>query len=278
MSDQSIVKRSSTNFIITNTATGTYTSGGTATVSQDNRALTIMDHVANYTFIPIEKYGSFFIDIGVAGYWEDYMPLSYFAQYVQNDVGNSFYDLDFLQFNLGYPSPSSLLESETTGSWTYEDLLTEYSLPAQRTYQQLDNSLLTGWNNYQDLKERALKYYEYNTSNAAIRSYVTFQYIQDGANSPQDNFTTTVSAKENAIVDVSEYSSWATTKFEVVDNTIIYPRKDVDFNDLAIVYHLDFNVRGILTKPILLRKLEIASQALNDNSFNPVGTRFGTDL
>jgi hypothetical protein len=47
---------------------------------------------------------------------------------------------------------------------------------------------------------------------------------------------------------------------------------------LAIVYHLDFNIRGILTKPVLLRKLELASQALNDNSFNPIGTRFGTDL
>ena len=138
--------------------------------------------------------------------------------------------------------------------------------------------MLTGWNNYQDLKEKALKYYEYNTESSAIRSYVTFQYVADGANLSQDNFTTTIPAKENAVVDVSDYSSWSTTKFEVVDNTIIYPRKDVDFNSLAIVYHLDFNIRGILTKPILLRKLELASQALNDNSFNPIGTRFGTDL
>jgi hypothetical protein len=151
-------------------------------------------------------------------------------------------------------------------------------LPAQQTYSQLDNSLLTGYNNYQDIKENALKYYEYNTDNAAVRSYVTFQYIQEGANRPQEAFTTTVSAKENSVVDVSEYSSWATTKFEVVDNTIIYPRKDIDFNSIAVVYHLDFNVRGILTKPILLRKLEVASQALNDNSFNPIGTRFGTEL
>jgi hypothetical protein len=247
-------------------------------VESSENALALLSHTASYTLLPTYAYESLFFDIGVSGYWEDYMPLSYFAQYVQNDVGNSFYDLDFLQFNLGYPSPSSLLESETTGSWTYEDLLAEYSLPAQRTYGQLDNSLLTGWNNYQDLKERSLKFYEYNTQNAAIRSYVTFQYIEEGANKPQETFVTTISAKENAVVDVSEYSSWATTKFEVVDNTIIYPRKDIDFNSIAIVYHLDFNVRGILTKPILLRKLEVASQALNDNSFNPIGTRFGTEL
>jgi hypothetical protein len=253
----------------------TYTGSG---VELSENALALLSHTASYTLLPTYAYGSLFLDIGVSGYWEDYMPLSYFAQFVQNDVGNSFYDLDFLQFNIGYPSPSSLLESEETGSWTYEELASSYSLPTQRTYQQLDNALLTGWNNYQDLKEKALKYYEYNTQNAAIRSYVTFQYITEGANRSQDDFVTVVSAKENAVIDVSDYSSWATTKFEVVDNTIIYPRKDVDFNSLAIVYHLEFNIRGILTKPILLRKLELASQALNDNSFNPIGTRFGTDL
>jgi hypothetical protein len=247
-------------------------------VESSENALALLSHTASYTLLPTYAYNSLFLDIGVSGYWEDYMPLTYFAKYVQNDIGNSFYDLDFLQFNIGYPSPSSLLESETVGVWTYQDLLTKYSLPAQQTYSQLDNSLLTGYNNYQDIKENALKYYEYNTSNAAVRSYVTFQYIQEGANKSQESFTNTVSAKENSVVDVSEYSSWATTKFEVVDNTIIYPRKDIDFNSIAIVYHLDFNVRGILTKPILLRKLELASQALNDNSFNPIGTRFGTEL
>ena len=50
------------------------------------------------------------------------------------------------------------------------------------------------------------------------------------------------------------------------------------FNDLAIVYNLEFNVRGILSKPVLLNKLQLASQAFNDNSFNPIGTRFGVDL
>jgi hypothetical protein len=52
----------------------------------------------------------------------------------------------------------------------------------------------------------------------------------------------------------------------------------VDFNELAIVYHLEFNIRNILTKPIALRRLELASQALSDNSFNPVGTRFGVNM
>ena len=241
-------------------------------------ALALLAHTASYTLLPTFAYNKLFLDIGVSGHWQDYLPLSYFGQYIQNDAGNSFYDLDFLQFNLGYPSPSSILEAETTGSWTYEELTNEYKNPIQRTYAQLDNALFTGWNNYEDLSQKALKYYEYNTENASIRSYVTFQYIVDGANSLPSIFTTTISPKENSVIDVSDYSSWSTTKFEIVDNTLIYPRKDIDFNQLAIVYSLDFNVRGILTKPVLIKKLEIASQAFNDNSFNPIGTRFGIDL
>jgi len=247
-------------------------------VESSENALALLNHTASYTLLPTFAYDKLFLDIGVSGYWEDYLPLSYFGQYIENAAGNSFYDLDFLQFNLGYPSPSTLLESETVGSWTYEELTNEYTNPLQKTYAQLDNALFTGWNNYQDLSQNSLKYYEYNTENASIKSYVTFQYIVDGANSLPSTFTTTVSPKENSVIDVSDYSSWSTTKFEIVDNTLIYPRKDIDFNDLAIVYSLEFNIRGILTKPVLIKKLEIASQALNDNSFNPIGTRFGIDL
>jgi hypothetical protein len=37
-------------------------------------------------------------------------------------------------------------------------------------------------------------------------------------------------------------------------------------------------VRGIINRPIKIKELEIASQALSDNAFNSVGTRFGVDL
>jgi hypothetical protein len=238
----------------------------------------LIDHTASYTLLPTESYGQFFLDIGVSGYWEDYMPLSYFAQYVENDIGNKYYDLDFLQFNIGYPAPSKFNEIETTQSWTYQELKNTYSDPIKKTYSTLDNALFSGWNNYQDMSENAVKYFNYDTSNASIKSYITFQYVKDGANALQENFTSTILPKENGIIDMDEHPGWLTTKFEVVDNTLIYPTKSIDFNDLAIVYHLDFNIRSVLTKPILLKRLELASQAFNDNSFNPIGTRFGADL
>ena len=246
--------------------------------AESANANALLAHTASYTLLPLEAYDTYFLDIGVSGYWEDYLPLSYFAQYVANDVGNNYYDLDFLQFNLGYPSPTKLTESETVGSWTYNELKEEYAHPVQKTYAQLDNFLYTGWSNYTDMAQKAVKYYSYDTTDAVIRSYITLQYIAEGANTPISEFPNYVSAKENKIINIDEYSNWLTTKFEVVDNTLIYPTKTVDFNAIAVVYHLDFNVRGILKKPVRLRRLELASQAFNDNSFNPIGTRFGVNM
>ena len=246
--------------------------------AESANANALLAHTASYTLLPSEAYSSYFLDIGVSGYWEDYLPLSYFAQYITNDVGNRYYDLDFLQFNLGYPAPTKLTEHEVISSWTYNELKEEYSHPVQKTYAQLDNFLYTGWSNYADMAEKAAKYYEYDTTDAVVRSYITLQYIAEGANAPMSDFPNYVPSKENRIINIDEYANWLTTKFEVVDNTLIYPTKTVDFNALAIVYHLDFNIRGILRKPIRLRRLELASQAFNDNSFNPIGTRFGVNM
>ena len=247
-------------------------------VTEEENAIALFEHLASYTLLPLESYGAYFLDIGVSGSWQDYLPLSYFGQYVANDVGNQFYDLDFLQFNIAAPSPTTLVEEEVTSSWTYADLYQSYFQPIQRTYYDFDNQLLTGWNNYQDAAQRATKTYTYDTTDSVIKSYVTLQYVQDGANLLDSNFTTTEPVFRDSIIDIDEHPNWETTKFEVVNNALIYPTKTVDFNELAIVYHLEFNVRGILNKPVLLSKLEIASQAFNDNSFNPIGTRFGVDL
>ena len=247
-------------------------------VTEEENAIGLFEHLASYTLLPLESYGTYFLDIGVSGSWQDYLPLSYFGQYVTNDAGNQFYDLDFLQFNVGSPSPTTLIEDEVTSSWNYQDVYQAYFQPVQRTYYDFDNQLLTGWNNYEDAEQQAVKTYRYDTSNSVIKCYVTFQYIEDGANLIDSNFTTTQPVLRDSIIDINEYPNWETTKFEVINNALIYPTKTIDFNDLAVVYHLEFNVRGILNRPVLLRNLEFASQAFNDNSFNPIGTRFGVDL
>lgn len=239
----------------------------------------LLAHTASYTLLPTEKYSNYFLDIGVSGYWEDYVPLSYFAKYIAGQDGSKIYDLDFLQVNLDYPRPSKFIEQEQVdSSFTLNDLKNEYSNPVSKQYQELDNSLLSGWNDYQDMKENSSKIYSYDTSNALIKTYVSFQYIENGANMLRESFTDIISVPQNNVLDVSNYTNWLTTKFEVVSGTIIYPPSNVNFNDVAIICHVEFNTRSTLHGDLFLKRLQIASQVFNDNSFNAIGTKFGIDI
>ena len=190
-------------------------------------------HTASYTLLPLKAYSTFALEVGSAGSWEDYMPLSYFGQYVTDQYGDDYYNLDFLQFNIGYSSVALKTEEDPT---------------------------------------------HYDTNNDEVKSYVTFQYILDGANKPKDYFTNVEKPNSNYVLDISQYPNWETTKFEILDNTIVYPPTSVDFNNLAVVYHLEFASRSSLTKKLPLSKLDISSQAFNDNSFNPIGTRYGIEM
>jgi len=241
-------------------------------------SIELFDHTASYTLIPEIEYGVFYVDIGISGYWQDYIPLTYFASYIKDNDGNDFYDLDFLQYNLDYPSPSIVTETENPGTWSYDLLDTTYDHPVQRQYSQLDNFLFTGWANYEDLEQASSKEYWLDASGANVRSYVTLQYIANGANNTVQDYSIINKIPRDKVLDFSDYSNWLTTLFEVADNTIIYPPSDVDFNDLALVTHLEFNLRGIFSKPLAIKNLQVSSRALDHNTFNPIGTRFGINM
>jgi hypothetical protein len=234
------------------------------------------NHTASYTLKPKVYFNEYTLDIDVSSSWEDYIPLTYFSQYVKDTRGDDYYDLDFIQFNINYPAPSKFLEEEQNGSWTYGELQNEYSNPIQRTYDSLDNQLFTGYMDYSDLQNKSSKNYSYDTSSALVRSYVTFQYIEAGANAVDGYFINTESAPKNGIIEPG--TNWMNTKYEVVNNMIIYPPATADSKDLAIVTKLDFLVYGILRNKISIKNIEYASQAFNESSPNPVGTRFGSSI
>jgi hypothetical protein len=238
--------------------------------------LTLQEHIASYTLSPSLYFDNYYLDIDIQGYWEDYIPLTYFAQYVKDKKNKNYYDLDFIQFNVNYPSPSIFIEEEEFNSWTYAELSEEYSSPVQRDYSSLDNQLFTNYGNYDDLKNRASKTYKYDTSNSLVRSYITFQYIKNGANLSSENFINIESPSKDSIVSPGQ--DWISTKYEVVDNMVIYPPLNVSILDLAITTHLEFRVKGILKNKVSLRSLEYASQAFNATSTNPIGTRFGQEI
>jgi hypothetical protein len=182
---------------------------------------------SSYTLISKINFSTISLDIAIEGYWEDYQPLTYFAQYVSDIQDKKYYDVDFIQFNIDYPA----LENFEDG--------------------------------------------EYDTSENMVRSYVSFQYLKNNPSAKNSYFTTMPASQNNV---VSPGSEWVTTKYEVVDGTVIYPPKGIRITDVSLVTHLEWTVPGIISNPLIVKKMQYASQAFNERTSNPIGTRFGTPV
>jgi hypothetical protein len=257
----------------TSTANGAISGGGVFVDEED----ALIEHVASYTLVPRKIFDTYKLSVSANAYWEDQIPLTYFAESVIDKRGDQYFDLDFIQFNIDYPVTSRTIEIETDPvDWTYAELANEYGLPVQRTYESLDNYLFTGYNDYEDLKNKIAKDYRYDTDGAIVKSYVTFQYTELGANSTRFYFTKTERPSRDGILVPG--SDWMTTRYEVVDNMIIYPPSGVDFNDLSIVTHLDMNIEDSDIGNVIIKNLSYGSQALNESDASPIGTRFGTPI
>lgn len=251
----------------------------------DSKGLAIMedgsllhDHIGSYTLIPMQEFNRFYLDIGVSSYWEEYYPLSIFAGYVQDQDGNLFYDVDFLQYNIGYPTTTTVVEDKVTGSWTYDELASEYNNPISKTYEVLDNFLVTGYDNYIELTNRVETLVDYNFEESSVRSYITFQRVSEGANKSIKDYSISQSIPSSRVLDVPSYENQFSTKFEIRDQSVIYPPKVLDVNETAAVVHLDIKVEGIKTNPLNIRKMSLVSKSLQDNDFTTIGTRFGSKL
>lgn len=249
-------------------------SGGSVVLLEEDF---LIEHTASYTLVPDILFDKYTLAVASNAYWEDNLPLTYFAESVFDKRGDQYFDLDFIQFNINYPIPTKTIAIETDPvEWTYGDLANEYGVPFQRTYESLDNYLFTGYNDYEDLKNKISKDYRYDTDESLVKTYVTFQYTELGANATSSYFTKVERPSRNGVLIPG--SDWMTTKYEVVDNMIIYPPSGVDFNDLSIVTHIDINVKNSEINNVSIKNMSYASQALNESDASPIGTRFGTPI
>ena len=261
--------------------------GGNASSFANDSLLT---HMASCTLLPKQDFNSFRLGIDVNAYWEDSIPLSNLATYVKDARGDEYYNLDFIQFNLDYDSPQKLKESDTSaGSWKYGEtiyidgttktipsLYEKYSVPTSQKYSSLDNHLYTGYDDYDDLKNNSVKTYTYDTTDSIVKSYVSFKFSSSSYNQPDLFFENTQSIAKDGIIYPG--TNWINTKYEVINNSIIYPPKSSSVNDISIVTHIDFFIKDSKVKKPMIKFLQYSSQALNDTSPNPVGTRFGIPM
>jgi hypothetical protein len=115
----------------------------------------------------------------------------------------------------------------------------------------------------------------FDTTGSPVKTYVSFQYIASGANTQSSSFGTPVALPKTGVV--SPGTDWLNKKYEVLDDTIIYPPPGVDFNQLSINLHAELNVEGIISNPLTIRSLRLSSQVMGPSP-KRIGTRFGADI
>lgn len=252
-----------------------FRSNGTAIAS---RYQYLFEHFTSYTLIPEYEYGRLFLDIAVYGQWEEYFPLSYFATYVNNQNGDKQYDLDMLQINIGYSTVAY------DSPWKYFNLKLDNAVAT--SYTTLKNSVYSS--SYLALKKKNATSTTIDISSSSIQSYVTFQSLASGANSPLSSFSYTRNISEDGVIYADNENTVPMpqkayqTKFAFKDNMIIYPPKSQNFNDYAMVVHLQIKQRSILKNPLKIKSFEISAKNLNYNSAtlpnnqkNYIGTKWG---
>jgi hypothetical protein len=254
----------------------------------------------------IEKISGLFDEKGLLTYFN---PENYFDDHSQNlvfDAGDTVFDNEPEYETTLFGGDFNSFES--VAKLNFETILyfiASYTLIPKINFESisLDIAIDGYWEDYQTLTYFAQyvsdsfgkKYYDldfiqfnidypalenflddsYLTAGGLLRSYVSFQYLKNNSSAKSSYFTTAPAPKNNV---VSPGSEWITTKYEVVDGTIIYPPRGIRLSDVSIVTHLEWKIPGIITSPLVVKKLQYASQAFNERTSNPVGTRFGTPV
>ena len=111
------------------------------------------------------------------------------------------------------------------------------------------------------------------TTQNVFKTFVSFQTVESNS---QENFSDIVPLLSNSVVTPG--TEWVNSKYEVLDNTIIYPPDVADISILAMTVRLEYLVDGIFKHPITIKSLELASQAYNKNLETFIGSRFGTTI
>lgn len=114
-----------------------YLDGGTPTSYSSYR---LTDHTASYTLFVKDYFNNYYFDIAVKSSWKDYIPLTYFAESVQDINGDSYYDLDFIQFNIDYPAPSVFVETENSYAYNTENSYVRSYVTFEYTSSGLNNA------------------------------------------------------------------------------------------------------------------------------------------
>jgi len=195
---------------------------------------TVLQYIGCYTFRPDRSSPVVYFDIASSGYWENSMPLSYFGKYITDKFGNSYYDLDMIQFNIDYSSNPIV------------------NIPQHQNSQ---------------------------FENHALKSYITLQHYSQVGKIPYSQYSNVDQNTNPRVVDFDNSLDVISTKFEVVDGSVIFPPKElIDFEEYYITVHLEVKSTGIQTYPTAIPSMSLSSVVHNDTEFFAINTKTGNKI
>lgn len=221
--------------------------------------------LTSYSWMPKRDFGFTYEDIGIRGYWQDYIPLSKLGVTVKNAVGKDVLAVDTIQFNAGFESPSGATVSVDPFQFTYDELTVEL-LNEITTLGEFSEGTYDSWQTDTDT---------YRESNSFIRCSVAFQ--RASSRKTQQSELTLVRSNTSAIF-VQEYPDYAEKRFALTSGDVLVPPQNIRADRVMMTVFVEFSIPGIKTYPVKLRKMEFLSFAKNKDSFSKVGSSSGKEL
>lgn len=192
---------------------------------------------------------------------------------------------------MGFIGSYTLFFTKLTSNW---DSNTTYKTSGSH----LDIAVDSSWQDYVPLSymlqkrddgEYTIDFMQFNVSHFSVnsinelgkiltsddfRAYISFQSSEA---STYENFDSVeLLSKNNVIKPVG--NDWLQKKYEIRDNTIIYPPSNTELKNIVLVVNFELKVRGIRSNPTMIKSLQISPFTLNKNSNTLIGTRLGLNF
>lgn len=245
-----------------------------------------LDYVGNYTLLPQILENSLILDVGSYGYWEDSIPLSYFGKIVRDRLGKQYYDLDLIQFNIEIPSPLiflrdryAVLDGGLSNTIDF-DLSFDGGEPGSTNFfLEFDGGdpFTTEFEEFLTDEQYDTAFREYGKKDYTTKVFATIQESNEVGSIPYSQYENTFRIGEDRVLDFDNVSNFRSTKYEIVDGTIIFPPKEqVDFEDYYVTIHIEMQTKGIRTYPLRVKKMSFASLAFDESNFYSISSSNGS--
>jgi len=246
---------------------------------------TLIDYIGNYTYYPQVLSDSLILDIGASGYWEDSIPFSYFGKNVNDRLGNKYYDLDLIQFNLEIPSPPifktdeyKILDGGFFNTFNFEIYFNSGFPNSEEFIFNFDggNPFTEEFVEFLTDEEIGIAFGNFAAPEYTVKSYMTIQEKNEVGKIPYSQYSNTQRIGADRVLDFDNVFNFRSTKYEIVDNTIIFPPKEqVSFKDYYVTVHIELKTKGIKKNPLVIKKMSLVSLAYDESSFYSLGSPSG---